>query len=466
MTETEKQKEKETEDKKIPEESEQNKNKDVEFIKEKVKERPLNKKKLLRRTLITASMAVVFGLIACFTFLLLEPIFSNWLYPEEPPRQVQFEEEPANEELLPEDMILTQTAEEETESETETQPETGTETETTGNTWENRPQANLDIADYQQLYRKIYALVQNVSKSIVTVTGVSSDVDWFNDTYENKGQTSGLILADNGREVLVLVEPSILAEADQIQVTFCDNTQCAAEVKQIDETTGLAVISVLMENIPEATKNQIAPASLGSTLIGSQIATPVIALGRPIGGSNSVVYGMVTAADMNISLVDGNYKVIATDIYGSTDATGVLVDLSGQVIGIISQKTANEDTPNQITAYGISDLKKSIEKMSNGQEIVKFGVYGTDVPKEVQENQGVPAGAYVTGIEMDSLAMSVGIQSGDFIVKLGDAEIDSFAKYHETLLEILPGTNTTVTVMRQSGREGYTEMTFDVVFAS
>ena len=58
---------------------------DINFIKEKVKERPINRRKLLRRTVITASMAVIFGLIACFTFLVLEPVFTNWLYPEEEP---------------------------------------------------------------------------------------------------------------------------------------------------------------------------------------------------------------------------------------------------------------------------------------------------------------------------------------------------------------------------------------------
>ena len=52
-------------------------NQDIEFIKEKVKERPLNRRKLFKRTLLTASMAAIFGLIACVTFLVLEPVFSN-----------------------------------------------------------------------------------------------------------------------------------------------------------------------------------------------------------------------------------------------------------------------------------------------------------------------------------------------------------------------------------------------------
>ena len=52
-------------------------NQDIEFIKEKVKERPLNRRKLFKKTLLTASMAAFFGLIACVTFLVLEPVFST-----------------------------------------------------------------------------------------------------------------------------------------------------------------------------------------------------------------------------------------------------------------------------------------------------------------------------------------------------------------------------------------------------
>ena len=53
-----------------------------DFMREKIKQKPVNKRKLLRRTLITVAMAVVFGLVACVTFLILEPVISNKLYPE------------------------------------------------------------------------------------------------------------------------------------------------------------------------------------------------------------------------------------------------------------------------------------------------------------------------------------------------------------------------------------------------
>ena len=74
-----------------------------EFMIEKIKQRPINRKKLLRRTILTASMAVIFGLIACFTFLVLEPVINNWLYPEEEPQVVVFPED--QREMSPEEML-------------------------------------------------------------------------------------------------------------------------------------------------------------------------------------------------------------------------------------------------------------------------------------------------------------------------------------------------------------------------
>ena len=89
---------------------------DFEFLQEKIKERPINKKKLFKRMVITASLAVLFGVLACLSFLLLEPILNNWLYPEEKPGIVTFPQE--QDEMRPEDMLTEGTT---TSQETETQ---------------------------------------------------------------------------------------------------------------------------------------------------------------------------------------------------------------------------------------------------------------------------------------------------------------------------------------------------------
>ena len=280
---------------------------------------------------------------------------------------------------------------------------------------------------------------------MVTVTGVVSDVDWFNNTYENKGQTAGLIVADNGKELMILTEKETVEQAEKVHVTFYDSTQVTATLKQSDPTTGLAVICVNLTDIAEETKEIIKAAKLGSSNSGSGLlATPVIALGRPMGNVSSVAYGMITSMDTVLNLTDGNYRLLTTDIYGSTNGSGVLINLNGQVLGIISQRNNSSDAKNLVSALGISDLKSNIEKLSNGQAMATLGIYGTDVPEEIQESQGVPAGAYVTGIVMDSPAMVAGIQSGDVIVKM------------------VPDSQITITIMRQVQDE-YQEMAVDVI---
>lgn len=104
---------------------------DFEFLQEKIKERPINKKKLFRRMVITASLAVLFGLLACLSFLLLEPILNNWLYPEEQPGIVTFPQE--QDEMRPEDMLTEGTTisqEESKEQETKVPASTSEEKKT------------------------------------------------------------------------------------------------------------------------------------------------------------------------------------------------------------------------------------------------------------------------------------------------------------------------------------------------
>ena len=55
------------------------------FINEKTKEKPLNKKYLIKKALFTVVLAVIFGAVAALVFSLLQPEFSNWFYPEEKP---------------------------------------------------------------------------------------------------------------------------------------------------------------------------------------------------------------------------------------------------------------------------------------------------------------------------------------------------------------------------------------------
>ena len=431
------------------------------FLIEKIKGRPINRKKLLRRTIITASMAVIFGLIACFTFLLLEPVLSNWLYPEEEPQIVVFPED--QEEMSPQDM-LAENLPTESPAPTPTPTPAPPEDVTLGEEQINEILAGviLDKENYREIYIALSDYVSQMSKYMVTVTSVTSNIDWFSTVQESRNQASGIIVANNGKELLVLADASAVRLAGKLLVTFSNEVQAEAELKQQDKYTNLAILAVSLEELPEEMLSEGIPlAVLGRSNARNLVGTPVIAMGSPLGVSNSIGYGIIAASGTQIYASDRNYKLMLTDIAGSQSAGGVLFNLQGEVLGIITTGKAGSDMRNLISAYGITELKKVIEKMSNGIPIPYLGISGLDVTKEANEKEGVPYGAFVKEVSMDSPAMLSGIQRGDVIIEMGEIKITSFADYTSVLMQQEPGKTVELTVLRQSQNE-YKEMKFNI----
>ena len=439
-------------------ESQQNNQSD--FMIEKIKERPVNKKKLLRRTVITAAMAVIFGLIACFTFLILEPVISNFLYPEEEPQIVVFPED--QEEMSPEEMLADNMQQENQNNQINqsTEPPESIPLEKE-QIQEILSGVKLNLDNYKQLYASLSEFVIELNQYMVTVTGVSSNVDWFNNVQVSKNQASGVIIANNGKELLILVDYTPLQKAESLSLVFYNGVQAEAVVKEQDTTTNLAVLAVDLANLdPVFLENDLKIATLGSSNVNNMVGTPTIALGRPMGTNDSLGYGMITSIS-SLSGADTNYKLLQTDITGSQNAGGVLFNLQGQVIGIITNSQGSSDMKNMITAYGITELKKRIEKMSNGEKAAYLGISGVEVTKEANEQLKVPYGAYLTEVEMNSPAMEAGIQQGDVLVKIDERSILSFNEYIRVLMDKKAGDTIEITIMRQAQSE-YKEMKFQV----
>ena len=433
-------------------------NQETDFMKETIKQRPINRKKLIRRTLLTAAMAVIFGMVACLTFLLLEPVISNKLYPEEEPSTVVFVEESAENEILPEDMIADDSQMKPEETEEEEAPPALEDEQIA----QVLSEMKLGAGDYESLYASLGEIAREVQKSMVTVVGVTSDVDWFNNAYENEGVISGVIAADNGKELLILTNINAIEDADSMKVTFYDGNEYPAAIKRKDNNTGYAVLSVPKAGISSSTLNMAKAVNMGTSAAGNLAGSPVIAVGRPIGTTDSICYGFITSSGIAIDLPDSAYKLITTDIYGSTAATGILVNLKGQVIGIINMAANTNDTQNLISAVGITELKKVIERMSNDKEIAYLGIYGADVTEEANRELGVPYGAYITEIDMDSPAMEAGIQSGDVIIGIGGKEVANYQELVNSLISMEPEQPVSIKFMRQ-GPDGYTEMELNVI---
>lgn len=442
-----------------------------DFMVEKIKAKPVNKKKLIRRTLITISMAIIFGLVACVTFLVLEPVISNWLNPDEEPQveMVVFPED--KEEMSPEDMLAENLPTEspsptpEPEEESVSEPGEGAEASVVlaeEQIEEILSRVTLDLDSYKELYGAVAGYAESLRRYMVTVMAHTSSEDWLDSVQESKNQCSGVIISENGIELLILTEYSAVMSAERLVLTFYDDSQAEAQLKQYNDATNLAVLSVGLESLSDALRAEgmLPIAQFGSSGERRIVGTPVVAMGSPMGTSHSVGYGVITSSTEIISMTDRNYRLILTDINGSPNANGVLFNLQGQVLGIITNKI-DSDTNNLIRAYGITELQRTVEKMSNAATIPYLGIRGGDVPKEANQELGMPFGAYVEEIEMDSPAMQAGIQRGDVITALDDNAVTSFNVYSNLLMQMEPEQVVTVIVMRQA-QEEYKEMEFSI----
>ena len=402
------------------------------FVKEKIKKQPFYQNKTLRRAALQLIFSVVCGAVACFVFVIVHP----WM-------ERTFGEQEMTEITIPQ----------EEEEETVTEPQEETEDEEPVVITEPR---ELEVEDYADLYTKLKEVADTAGKSLVTVTASSSGTDWFNDTYESRRELSGLLVGNNGVELLILASYSQVEGADTLQASFADGSTLAAVLKNYDSVTDLAVLSVNLADVEEDTLESIRMAELGSSK-SLKAGEPVIAVGSPAGIAGSVKYGNLVASGYKVSVIDGEYNLLITDMERSEKGSGVLLNLSGQVIGLLEDSYLNSSNEGALTAYAISDMKDIIEHLSNSQDLVYMGIHGTDVTEEISEAQGIPAGVYVTGMEADSPAMNSGIQAGDIITEINGKTITSLSQIREMLLKFSREQVIQVVVMRQ-GKDGYKEI--------
>lgn len=452
---------------------------DFEFLQEKIKERPINKKKLFKRMVLTASLATLFGVCACVSFLLLEPVLNNWIYPEEEPEIVTFPQE--KDEMLPEDMLTEGNVSEQT-TEIGQQPETYID-ERFAQIVEN---VNNEMSDGQQIsasevpltnevveqekqtiaietqYNRLYEVYSEVSSSMVNVTAVHSELDLFNNTYQSEGTVAGVIIANNNKELLILTKKSVLDKSEKIVVTFCNGLDVLAKIKQFDVNTNLAVIAVDLKYVTKETLESISMATLGSSANSVFAGEPIIAVGNLFGYKDNVCYGMVTSKGNNISLTDSAYNLITTDIYASKNPSGILVNLAGEIVGIVDNSYNNEDTKNLLSAIGITELKGMITKLSNGESIPYMGICAQNISTQVKLEIGISQGVYISNIEMDSPAMLNGIQKGDIIVKAGAQTVYAVSDYMNVLRNASLETPLKISVLRAS-KDGYEKMQFEIL---
>ncbi len=380
-----------------------------------------------------AGLGLIFGVFACFSFSAMKPAMDSI-----------FQDDPQQVTIPPEE-----------ETPKEEEPEQPPQEEVT-------PQP-LDADSYRQMQQSLTSIGVKANRSVGEIAGVIEEQDWTEEAKDYKNSVSGLIVADNGRELLILGKSSVAKDAKEIKIVFNNGQAYPAALKKSDENLGFGIYAVSRTAIEDSTWAQIDTAVLGSSNAVSK-GDIAIVLGKPFGYAGAMGFGSIASGKNVRDSADGQYRLINTDIAGSKNGSGFIVNLKGEIIALIDQSAAAEDSTELIIGYGITDVKEVIELLSNGQGVPYIGVWGVDVTEEIEE-QGIPKGLYVKSVDADSPAMAAGIQSGDVITSVDDVEITAYGIYHGTLMEKKVGSEIVIKGQRQ-GADGYVDIDFKVTVGS
>lgn len=400
------------------------------FLKETIKKPPLNKKAVLLKMLKIAGLGVIFGLGACAGFSAAKP----WV-------DSHFNNNPTSV-TIPQD---------DKDEEEENPEETPQETQA------------LTLDDYEEMYRQIDDVAKMAEKSLVRLSGSAGEEKTEDGQTIQGGQIeiSGVIVADNGVEYLILAQNSAFQADQPVKAAFYDGNQVDVSVKKRDTALGIAVYAAPKSSLPDNTKEQIVKATLGNSNAASR-GDPVIAAGMPFGADGRVGLGIISETSNTKLCIDGEYPILNTDMPGTASGSGVLLNLKGEVLGVICRE---EEDGGVLSALAISELKEEIELMSNGIGISYTGIEGTEVSDAVADSQEMPKGIYVSSTVPDSPAMKAGIQSGDILTEVENTKVYTMSAYRQELMDYRPGSHITIKGMRRSN-DGYVDIQFEVALGS
>ena len=136
---------------------------------------------------------------------------------------------------------------------------------------------------------------------------------------------TGVIVADNGT---IVTADHVIAGATSITVTFADGTVTDATVVSADKSLDIATL------VPAKLPQVVVPAALGGA---ADVGAPVVAIGNPLGLTDSVSAGVVSglgrSAETDAGKRSGLIQFDAAVNPGSSG--GPLLDNRGMVIGIV-----------------------------------------------------------------------------------------------------------------------------------
>ena len=324
---------------------------------------------------------------------------------------------------------------------------------------EEMEQYPYSMQDLLKITGNLRSVAEKADQSVVSVNHMREGTDWFENDVTTSGTYSGVVVAKTASELLILTTEKAAQGADSLTVSLPHGMNAEAAVKRLDPMTGLAVLTVPVTEENAETIKTLEPVPIGSS---SKVKRGdfLITAGAPAGILHSLEYGIVSVLRQSVSDVDRSVSLIYTDAGGNASAGTWVLNTEGELIGWVTDEMGDPGGRNT-AVLGFSDYGTLLERMTNGQASPLIGIRGTAVIPSVQE-QGVPAGVYVSEVISGSPAFEAGIQPGDIITRVGDSRITTMRDFSARLETLHAQDNVTVTVMRNGREEEYTGIEFQV----
>ncbi len=286
------------------------------------------------------------------------------------------------------------------------------------------------------------------------VSKVAPAVVQINVATNNGGKLgSGVIIDKRG---YIVTNNHVVAGGQEIQVVLADNSKYPARITGVDPTDDLAVVKI---NAP----TDLVTATLGNS---SQlhVGQEVLAIGNPLGITQTVTRGIISALGRNVS----EQRNGATTIPGAiqTDAPinpgnsgGALVDLQGNVVGIPTLTAIDPEFNQPASGVGFAIPSNRVafitqQLIQNGQVThsgrAAMGISAATVNTNVASMRqlAVDHGALIVAVTNGGPAQRAGLQVGDVIVQIDNTQVDSLAALQDALLAKNPGDRVSVKVYR------------------
>lgn len=414
------------EQKRQQEESEMNETPEYSFLQEVIKDEVGGTGKRKKRILRKIGVGIFIGLVACFTF----SVFKPWV-------ESRMSGDP-DEVTIPRD--TKQTAENEA-----------------GSSGEDGNGQKKD--NYSKSVKSLSDVAKKGKRSVVSLLVLTGATVGNKEFVSESQSVSGVLIADNGQELLILGPTMEVGETQQIQATFCDGKKYRVTEKKSDANLELTIYAVKESQLEEKTAKSIRLAALGSSYEVKKGDTTVL-LGMLFGQGDAVGYGVLRSSTEKAEWADGTYHILGAELAGFTGGSGIMFNRQEEVIGIICDAAGEDAKEELMHAYAISDIKDVMQFLANGESVPYIGIHATDVSENIAEDRRIPRGIYVDKVEADSPAMRAGIQSGDVLTAIGGTDIENFEQYHELLMEEKEGTHLLIKGYRRGAKDQYVAVHF------